>query len=174
MRTISFGTIMLSFLALSACASPQANEDRPPRVSATSKAQTSADSNMEILMEKIKADKKLLVASNMDLTAAEARRFWPIYDAYQKELDQVNDQLGNTIVRYADAYNKGPVPDDTAEKLLNSALAVEEQEVKLKRSYAEQLGRVMSATKAARYMQIETEIRSLLRVQLAEQIPLVY
>ena len=33
---------------------------------------SSADTNMEILKEKLKADKKLLVASNMDLSDAEA------------------------------------------------------------------------------------------------------
>jgi hypothetical protein len=129
---------------------------------------------MEILMEKIKADKKLLVASNMDLTDAEARKFWPIYDAYQKDLDQVNAQLGNTILEYAGAYDRGPIPDDTADRLLNEALGVEEQEVKLKRSYAEELGKVMPQSKAARYLQIETKIRSLLRAELAKNIPLAY
>lgn len=38
--------------------------------------------NMEILREKIKADKKLMVAANLGLTEAEATEFWPIYDAY--------------------------------------------------------------------------------------------
>jgi hypothetical protein len=42
--------------------------------------------NMQILREKIKADKKLLVASNMELTESEAKNFWPIYEDYQKDL----------------------------------------------------------------------------------------
>jgi hypothetical protein len=137
-------------------------------------AQTVADSNMEILKQKIKADKKLLVASNMELTDAEAKAFWPLYDAYQKDLEQVNQQLGKTIMEYADSYKRGPVPNDKAKKLLNEALSVEEQEVQLKRSYAEKLRQALPATKAARYMQIETKIRSLLRMELAQQIPLVY
>ena len=48
-------------------------------------ASSSANTNMEILIQKIKADKKLLVASNMELTDAESKKFWPLYDAYQKE-----------------------------------------------------------------------------------------
>ena len=40
-----------------------------------------ATTNMEILIEKIKADKKLLVGINMSLTNEEARDFWPLYDA---------------------------------------------------------------------------------------------
>jgi hypothetical protein len=137
-------------------------------------AEPPSDTNMEILKEKLKADKKLLVASNMDLTDAEAKQFWPIYDSYQKELDGINKHLGQTVKDYAEAFNKGNVPNDTAKKLLGEALSVEEQEVKLKRTYADKLGKVLPATKVARYIQIENKIRSLIRFELAQQIPLVY
>src|SRR5687767_3073048 len=137
-------------------------------------SQPVSDTNMEILKEKLKADKKLLIAGNMDLTDQEAKQFWPIYDSYQKELDGINKQLGQTIKDYADAFNKGTIPNDTAKKLLGEALSVEEQEVKLKRTYAEKLGKVLPATKVARYIQLENKIRSLIRFELAQQIPLVY
>ena len=137
-------------------------------------AQPVSDANMEILKEKLKADKKLLVANNMDLTDAEAKQFWPLYDAYQKDLDAVNKQLGQTVKDYADAFNKGTISNDTAKKLLNEALSVEEQETKLKRTYADKIGKVLPATKVARYIQMETKIRSLIRFELAQQIPLVY
>ncbi len=133
-----------------------------------------SDTNMEILKEKLKADKKLLIAGNMDLTDAEAKQFWPIYDSYQQELGSINKQLGQTVQDYADAFNKGTIPNDTAKKLLGEALSVEEQEIKLKRSYAEKLGKVLPATKVARYIQMETKIRSLIKFELAQQIPLVY
>ena len=135
---------------------------------------SSSDTNMEILKEKLKADKKLIVASNMELSDAEAKKFWPIYDSYQKDLAQVNQKLGDTIKEYAEAYNKGPVPDATAKKLLDQALSVEEQETKLKRTYAEQLDKVIPPTKVARYIQMETKIRSLIKMELAKQIPLAY
>ena len=137
-------------------------------------SQPVSDTNMEILKEKLKADKKLLVAGNMELTDAEAKQFWPLYDSYQKELDGINKQLGQTIKDYADAFNKGNVPNDTAKKLLGEALSVDEQEVKLKRTYADKLGKVLPATKVARYIQLENKIRSLIRFELAQQIPLVY
>ena len=56
-------------------------------------ADTSGTSSMEILRQKITADKKFLVVSNMKLTDAEAKEFWPIYKAYQKDLHQINDRL---------------------------------------------------------------------------------
>jgi hypothetical protein len=137
-------------------------------------AQEMSDANMEILKQKLKADKKLLVAGNMELSDAEAKKFWPIYDAYQKDLEQLNQKLGSTIKEYAEAFNKGPVPDDKAKKLLNDALSVEEQETRLKRSYVEKLEKVLPFPKVARYIQMETKIRSLIRMELAQQIPLVY
>jgi len=135
----------------------------------------SADTNMEIFMQKIKADKKLLVASNMGLTDAEGKDFWPLYDAYQKDLQQVNERLGKTINAYAEAYNegKGTVSNDTAKKLLDDAISVEEQEVKLKRAYADKIGKVLPAAKTARYVQIENKIRAVIKFELARQIPLV-
>ena len=137
-------------------------------------AQEMSDTNMEILKQKLKADKKLLVAGNMDLSDAEAKKFWPIYDAYQKDLEQVNHKLGQTIKDYAEAFNKGPIQDNTAKKLLNEALSVEEQETKLKRSYAEKLEKALPYSKVARYIQIENKIRALIRMELAQQIPLAY
>lgn len=137
-------------------------------------AQEMSDSNMEILKQKLKADKKLLVAGNMDLSDADAKKFWPVYDAYQKDLEQVNQKLAQTIKQYAEAFNKGPIQDDTAKKLLNEALSTEEQETKLKRTYAEKLEKVLPYSKVARYIQIENKIRALIRMELAQQIPLVY
>ena len=66
-------------------------------------AEPVSDTNMEILKEKLKADKKLLIAGNMDLTDREAKQFWSIYEAYQKDLEAINKQLGQTITTYAEA-----------------------------------------------------------------------
>ena len=145
-------------------------------VPAFAQTEGSADTNMEILMQKLKADKKLLVASNMDLTDAETKGFWPLYDAYQKDLQQMNERLGKLINEYAEAYNqgKGSIPNDTAKKLLNEMISIDEQEVKLKRAYAGKVGKVLPAAKTARYIQIENKIRAVIKFELARQIPLVY
>jgi len=79
-----------------------------------------------------------------------------------------------TIKAYADAYNKGPVADDVAKKLLNDAIALEDEEVKLKRSYIPRLDKVLPGAKVARYMQVENKIRAMVKIELAAAIPLVY
>jgi len=129
--------------------------------------------NMEILRQKIKADKKLVVAQNLQLTDAEGTAFWPVYDAYQKDLQQINQRLTAVILAYADAYNKGPVTNDVAKKLLDEAVAIDEAEAKLKSTYLPKILAALPATKAARYIQIENKIRAVIRYEMAEGIPLV-
>lgn len=132
-----------------------------------------ADTNMQILLDKVKADKKLVVAANMELNEAEAKAFWPIYDAYQKELQALNERVGKTILAYADAYNKKALTDDLAKQLTSEALAIDQDELTLRKTAAAKLNSVIPAMKVARYIQIENKIRAALRYELAAGIPLV-
>jgi uncharacterized protein YgiM (DUF1202 family) len=133
----------------------------------------STSTDMQILADKVKADKKALVAQNMELTEAEAKSFWPIYDAYQQDLQKINNRLAQTIVAYADAYNKGALDNAAAKKLLGEALAIQKSELKLQETYVPKLEKVLPEVKVARYIQIESKIRALVRYALADKIPLV-
>jgi hypothetical protein len=135
-------------------------------------AQDKPASNMEILREKLKADKKLVVATNMQLTQNEAPGFWPVYEAYQADLDKLNVRLGQLIKQYAEAYRADTLTNDKAKALLNEALQIEEAEVALKRAYVPKLSAVLSPVKVARYFQIENKIRAVLKYDLAGGIPL--
>ena len=132
-----------------------------------------ADTNMQILLEKVKADKKLVVAANMDLNESEAKGFWPIYDAYQKDLQGLNERLTKAILAYADAYNNKTLTDTQAMQLTNEAIAIDQDEVNLRRKYSAKLNGVIPAKKVARYLQIENKIRAAIRYDLAAGIPLV-
>ena len=136
-------------------------------------AQTGGTTNMEILLQKIKADKKLVVAENLKLTDAEGTAFWPVYDAYQKDLQAINQRLTATILAYATAYNQGPVTNEMAKKLLDEAMAIEDAEAKLKTALVPKVMAALPAAKGARYIQIENKIRAAVRYELAAGIPLV-
>jgi hypothetical protein len=133
----------------------------------------SADTNMQILRDKVKADKKLVVAANMELTDAEAKGFWPVYEGYQKDLQSLNERMKKTILSYADGYNNKTLTDEKAKQLSDEALAIDEQEIKMRRALATKLAPILPAKKSARYMQIENKIRAALRYELAGGIPLV-
>ena len=141
-------------------------------LSALSQSKTS-NTDIQILLDKIKADKKLVVASNMELTEPEKMTFWPIYDAYQKDLQGINDRMVKAIKAYADAYTARSLTDAQAKKLTDEALAIEADEAKLRSTYAAKLGAALPARTVARYLQIEGKIRAILRYDMASSIPLV-
>ena len=136
-------------------------------------ADTAAETNMQILLDKVKADKKLIVAKNMELTDAESKAFWPIYDAYQKDLAKLNQRVLKMIESYAQAYNSGAMTDKQAQPLINESLAIEGSEAAMRKSYAAKLEKVLPAKKVARYLQIENKIRAAIRYEMAAHIPLV-
>jgi len=136
-------------------------------------AQDKPASNMEILRQKLQADKKLIVAANMDLTESEAKGFWPVYEAYQADLMKINDRLLQLIKRYAELYKAGTLTDDAAKGLFNEVLAIEQAEVTMKQGYVPKLSAVLPATKVVRYLQIENKIRAVVKYELADNIPLV-
>jgi len=135
-------------------------------------AQDRPTDNMQILREKVRADKKLVVAVNMDLTESEAKGFWPVYESYQKDLEIINQRLAKLISDYAQEYNNKTLSDEKAKKLTDEMLAIEEAEVTLRKSYAPKLGKILPARKVVRYLQIENKIRTIVKYELAAKVPL--
>jgi hypothetical protein len=129
--------------------------------------------NMQILRDKVKADKKLVVATNMDLTESEAKGFWPVYEQYQKDLAAINQRIARLIESYAADYRANTLTDEKAQKLTAELVAIEQAEGGLKASYVSKLGKVLPAKKVARYLQIENKIRAAVKYELAAEIPLV-
>lgn len=136
-------------------------------------AQDKPADNMQILRDKLKADKKLLVASNMELTESEAKGFWPIYDEYQKELQKINQRMGKVLESYADDSRRKSLTDDKAKKLIDEAVAIEQAEANIKSTFAPKLSKVLPVKKVVRYLQIENKIRAVVRYDLAQGVPLV-
>jgi hypothetical protein len=136
-------------------------------------AQDKPADNMQILRDKIKADKKLVVAMNMELTESEAKGFWPVYEQYQKDLQKINRRMVNLLESYADDFRGKSLTDDKARKLIDEALAIDRAEADLKTAYAPKLGKVLPVKKVARYLQIENKIRAVVKYDIAQGVPLV-
>ena len=136
-------------------------------------AQDKPADNMQILGDKIKADKKLVVATSMELTESEAKGFWPIYDQYQKDLQKINQRIANLLESYAADFRGKSLTDEKAKKLIEEAVAIEQAEAGLKSTYAPKLSKVLPVRKVARYLQIENKIRAVVKYELASGVPLV-
>src|SRR5262249_39020780 len=127
--------------------------------------------NMQIVREKLRADKKLLVSDAMKLTDAEAKGFWPVYESYQKELSAVNDRVLKLIQDYAKNYSS--MTNEVAKKLVDDYLAAEGDRLKIRHSYLPRFRKVLSDIKVARFYQLENKIQASINYDLASGIPLV-
>jgi hypothetical protein len=128
--------------------------------------------NLESIHEKLKAEKKSMVSKYMELTEAEAKKFWPVYEEYQSDLQKSNERLLRLLESYAADYKGKSLTDEKAKKLLDEWIALEQDEGKRRSAFAPKVLQALPAKKAARYLQIENEFRILLRYDLAATVPL--
>jgi hypothetical protein len=134
-------------------------------------AQEKPADNMQLVREKIKTDKKLFIAQNMNLTESEAKVFWPVYENYQKDLAKLVDKAVKLVENYAANYET--MTEETAKGLINGYLAIEGERVTLMKSFLPKFRKVLPEKKVARYYQLENKIDAVVNYGLAKQIPLV-
>ena len=134
-------------------------------------AQTRHTDDMEVLREKLRADKKLVLASALQLTDAEGKAFWPVYNAYQSDMVQHYDRVLQLIDTYSQNYQN--LSDEAARKLISDFLALQTNHPALLKKYAPQFLQVLPAKKVAQLYQIENKLRAVVDYDLAQSIPLI-
>ena len=134
-------------------------------------AQTRPADDMEVVREKLRADKKLVVASVLQLTEGEAKGFWPVYNAYQSDMITHYDRLLKLIDTFGKTYES--MTDETATKLLADYLALERDHVALLSSYVPRFQKVIPPRKVAQLYQVENKARAIVNYDLARSIPFV-
>jgi len=134
-------------------------------------AQDKPADNMQIVLEKIKADKKLLIAQNMQLTEAESKTFWPVYEQYQNELFLLRMRTLQLIKDYGAAYEN--MTNSTAKNLIDEYITIETLRLRLGETYLPKFRNALSDVKVVRYYQIENKINAILAYELAKNIPLL-
>ena len=150
--------VLLGLVLVLALVFPAAAQDKP------------AD-NMQIVLEKIRADKKLFIAENMQLTEAEAKAFWPVYEQYQDELFLLRARTAKLMNDFAEAYEK--MTNETAKKLMDEYMTIETLGPKLRQAYLLKFRKVLPEVKVVRYYQIENKINAALMYELAANIPFI-
>ena len=122
-------------------------------------------------LARIQADKKGIIAKSMDLTPDEAKKFWPLYEQFERELAVPQASLNRAVLDYIAA--EGTLTDANAKRITEQMLAAVRDEAKLHDKHYRQLLKVLPARKATRYMQIENKMQAVVRYESAKAIPLV-
>ena len=134
-------------------------------------AQDKPADTMELLRERARADKKLVVATALELTESEGKAFWPVYNAYQSDMIVHYDRVMKLITDYAAAYQS--MTEASATQLLGEFVALEANHAALLSKYVPRFQGVLPPRKVARFYQVENKLRAVLNYDLARTIPLV-
>jgi len=134
-------------------------------------AQDSMDQWIKMLKEDLKEHKKDIVTEEMKtFTPEEAKRFWPIYDAYNAELGKFVDARLAVMKAYIDDYDT--LTDAQATELLNRRFNIQKQRNALDDKYRKQFETALSPKRLARFYQIEHQLQLLIELQATSSLPL--
>jgi Spy/CpxP family protein refolding chaperone len=141
-------------------------QEQPP-----SSNPTASDQDIQLLRQDIRSQKKQIIAANLQLTDAEATKFWPVYDAYTQETIKINDARYALIKEYAQTYDT--MTDVQAKSLIKRWAATDQQFISLRLQWMPKFEAVLPGKKAALFFQLDRRIALLIDLQLASLIPMV-
>ena len=134
-------------------------------------AAATVDRDLQLLRKDLRSQRKQIVAANVTLTAAEAPKFWPIYDQYAAELAKINDTKLSLIKEYAANY--AAFTDAQAQSIMERWTAADDAAVQLRIKYIPIFQKVLPGKKVALFFQVDRRIGVLMDLQVASEIPLV-
>ncbi len=139
--------------------------------SAPATATASLDQDIKMLRADVQSSRKSITAANLNLTADEATKFWPIYDQYAADVAKIGDARVALIKEYAASYDT--MTDDQANHFIERAAAIDQQFTAERTKYVPMFEKAISAKKTALWYQIDRRLDLLINLQLAGNIPVV-
>ena len=131
---------------------------------------TITDEDIALLRQDLRAKKMQVIGQNMVLSDGEAQKFWPIYNHYVKDLQEVNNQKYALLKQYAHMW--GTMTDQDAVIYVRNWLEVDQQVQALRVKYVPLVNQVLPGKKAATFFQLDRRLNMIIDLQLFSQIPL--
>lgn len=168
--------LLLAVAPMALAAPPPANQAGATPGSGDAAART-ADTvgpltDMQALRAAVKTDKRALVSRALDLSPAEAKRFWPIYDEYQRDLEAWSRR--RVVALEGVLFRDAALTNLAAKNLVKELTVADEAETKARRTLRKQVMRALPPVKAARYLQLEDKLQSIREYDIASTVPLVH
>jgi hypothetical protein len=132
--------------------------------------QAPIDEDIDLLRRDVRAQSRLIVAAEMDLTNDEAAKFWPIYDQYSAEMGKIDDAMAAVIRDYLQAHET--MDGDRAEAYLRKRATIEDSVMQLRLKYISIFRKTLSGRLTALFFQVDWRLGLLKDLQLA-QMPMI-
>lgn len=138
---------------------------------AAAPAGTADEASLDTVLNAIRANRKAMVAVNLTLDDQQAAAFWPVYDRYDKEMTALGDRTVAVIKDYSDNFTN--LSDEKAIQLVNDYLAIEADRAKVRKTYLDELAKILPGRTVARFLQLENKMDAVIKYDLAATIPVV-
>lgn len=130
-----------------------------------------AQNTIELKKQLVLGQKKLNVMENMSLSENEADAFWPIYDEFQEEIFEIDQQRYQILTQYTKSYKT--LTDEQASRILDTMFGIADQRQSVLKRISLTLEETLPAKKVFRYLQIENNMATMEAYSLIEKIPLL-
>ena len=117
-----------------------------------------------------RADRKAIVGANMNLTSAQSKAFWPLYDAYEAKMDKLDDRHAAEVKAYAEHYKS--LTDEDATKKLDEVIAIRQARLDVQRQFVPKFRAAVSSINTTRFFQIDNKLRAMIQCDIAQIVPL--
>jgi len=124
-----------------------------------------------LLRENLRQEKGEILGAVMEFSPADASRFWPIYEEYNSELNKLDDMRLQNVKEYAANYSQ--MTDQKADQLTRQAFDFRKQRTELLAKYYDRVKKELGATTAARFLQVENQLLSLIDLQIDGHLPVM-
>lgn len=111
--------------------------------------------------------KKALILEEMNLTEAEKSAFWPVYESYASAIQFLDMDYLRLMSYTSEPGLKEKKLESLCEHLLENDLLL----AKTRKQYYPKFKKALSAAQAGRFMQLDDDFRTLLRIEMQRQIP---
>ena len=129
------------------------------------------DAYIELLRSDIRAGKVELITQVMEFTAEQSSAFWPLHREYELELSKINDDKVKLIKEYAQIWDQ--MTNQKAREMVKTMFDLQEKRLKLKKSYYKKFEKALSSIIAAKFIQLENQINTIIDMQIAQEYPLI-
>ena len=148
----------------------QAQQARP--VADTPATPTSIDEVLVAVREDLQAGRADVMSKSLSLTADQAAKFWPVYNAYQNEQNIIMDEQLKGVQRYIESAET--LNDADALALMKAHFDRDAKMTSLRQKALGDFQQVVGAKLAARALQIDRRLSLLFQLQMVTKIPLIH
>jgi hypothetical protein len=142
-----------------------------PARTAEPAAATPEKSELATLVQTIRANRRALIGVNLALNEADAAKFWPLYDEYEKALAPIGDRMAKLVEQYIASF--ATLSNDDALQLIKAYGDNDLARMQVRRSFIDRFAEILPGRTVARFYQIENKMDAVLRYDLAATIPVV-